>query len=42
MGEALPASGHLVAEGPALGIDRSDMSTTPKEQLRADLLVRVR
>jgi AraC family transcriptional regulator len=42
MGEALPASGHLVADGPALEIYRSDMRTTPKEQLRTDLLVRVR
>ena len=42
MGEALPASGHIVADGPALEIYRSDMRTTPKEQLRTDLLVPVR
>ncbi len=42
MGEALPASGHLLADGPALEIYRSDMRTTPKEQLRTDLLVPVR
>jgi AraC family transcriptional regulator len=41
MGEALPASGHMLAEGPALEIYRSDMRTTPKEKLRTDLLVRV-
>lgn len=42
MGEALPASGHEFADGPALEIYRSDMRTTPKEQLRTDLLVPVR
>ena len=42
MGEALPASGHMIADGPALEIYRSDMRTTPKEKLRTDLLVPVR
>lgn len=42
LGEALPASGHVIADGPALEIYRSDMATTPKEQLRTDLLVPVR
>ena len=42
MGEALPASGRLVADGPAIEIYRSDMRTTPKEQLRTDLLVPLR
>ena len=42
MGEALPVSGRIVADGPAIEIYRSDMSTTPKEQLQTDLLVSVR
>lgn len=42
MGEALPASGHRMGEGPALEIYRSDMRTTPPEKLRTDLLVPVR
>ncbi len=42
MGEALPASGYVVADGPGLEIYRSDMRTTPREELRTDLLVRVR
>lgn len=42
MGEALPASGHLVADGPAIEIYRSDMRTTPKDELRTDLMVPVR
>ncbi|MBL0938811.1 MAG: AraC family transcriptional regulator [Gemmatimonadaceae bacterium] len=42
MGEALPASGHVLAEGTALEIYRTDMRTTPKEQWRTDLLVPVR
>ena len=42
MGEALPASGHIVADGPALEIYRSDMRTTPPELFRTDLLVPVR
>jgi AraC family transcriptional regulator len=37
--EALPASGHVVAEGPVLEIYRSDMRTTPKAELLTDLLV---
>ena len=41
MGEALPASGHLVAHGPAIEIYRSDMRTTPKDELRTDLMVPV-
>lgn len=41
MGEALPASGHTLADAPALEVYRSDMRTTPKEQLRTDLMVRV-
>lgn len=41
MGEAIPASGHTLSAGPALEIYRSDMRTTPKEQLRTDLLVPV-
>lgn len=42
LGEALPASGHVIADGPALEIYRSDMATTPRDQLRTDLLVPVR
>lgn len=42
MGEALPASGHVVAEGPALEIYRSDMRTTPKAEWQTDLLVPVK
>jgi AraC family transcriptional regulator len=39
MGEAIPASGQTLIDGPALEIYRSDMRTTPPEQLRTDLLV---
>lgn len=39
MGEAIPASGLRVADGPALEIYRSDMRTTPPDQLQTDLLV---
>lgn len=39
MGEAIPASGLRVADGPALEIYRSDMRTTPPDQMRTDLLV---
>ena len=42
MGEALPASGHVVTEGPALEIYRTDMRSTPKAEWRTDLLVPVR
>ncbi len=42
MGVALPASGRLLADGPALEIYRSDMRTIPKDKLRTDLLVPVR
>ena len=42
MGEALPASGHVVTDGPALEIYRSDMRSTPMVELRTDLLVPVR
>jgi AraC family transcriptional regulator len=42
LGEGLPASGHVLKDGPSLEIYRSDMRTTPKEQLRTDLLVPVR
>ena len=42
MGEAIPASGHRVADGPAIEIYRSDMRTTPKDELRTDLLVPLR
>lgn len=42
MGEALPSSGHALAEGPALEIYRTDMRTTPKAEWRTDLLVPVR
>jgi DNA gyrase inhibitor GyrI len=41
LGEALPASGLLLKDGPALEIYRSDMRTTPEAELRTDLLVRV-
>ena len=39
MGEWLPASGQRAAEGPALEHYLSDMRTTPREELRTDLLV---
>lgn len=42
MGEALPASGHVVGAGPALEIYRTDMRTTPQAEWRTDLLVPVR
>ncbi len=42
LGEALPSSGHLIADGPAIEIYRSDMRRTPKAELRTDLLVPVR
>jgi AraC family transcriptional regulator len=42
MGEALPASGRVLADGPAIEIYRSDMRTTPPDQWRTDLLVPVR
>lgn len=42
MGEALPARGHLVADGPVIAIYRSDVRTTPEEQLRTDLPVPLR
>jgi AraC family transcriptional regulator len=42
MGEALPASGYLIADGPALEIYRTDMRTTPKAEWRTDILVPVR
>lgn len=41
MGEALPASGYVIAPGPALEIYRSDMRTTPKTEWRTDILVPV-
>jgi AraC family transcriptional regulator len=37
--EWLPASGHHAGNGPALEIYRSDMRTTPREELRTDLYV---
>ncbi len=39
---ALPASGYRNRPGPALEIYRSDMRTTPKEELRTDLMMPVR
>ena len=42
IGEALPASGYILADGPAIEIYRSDLSTTPRELLRTDILVPVR
>ena len=39
VGEWLPASGQHVAPGPALEIYRSDMRTTPREDLRTDIYV---
>lgn len=39
MGEWLPQSGHRVGDGPAYEFYVSDMRTTPKEQLRTDLVV---
>ena len=42
LGEALPASGHVLLEGPALEIYRSDLRTTPRDEVRTDLLVPVR
>jgi AraC family transcriptional regulator len=41
MGEALPASGHMLADGPALEIYRSDMRTTPMAEWRTDLMAPV-
>jgi AraC family transcriptional regulator len=41
MGEALPASGHQLIEGPALEIYRNDPGSTPTERLHTDLLVPV-
>jgi AraC family transcriptional regulator len=40
--EALPVTGRPIADGPAIEIYRSDMRTTPKEELRTDLLVPLR
>jgi AraC family transcriptional regulator len=42
MAEGIPARGLQLAEGPALEIYRSDMSTTPPEQFHTDLLAPVR
>jgi AraC family transcriptional regulator len=42
MGEAMPASGQALVDGPALEIYRSDMRTTPPAEFRTDLLVPVR
>lgn len=39
MGEWVPASGRRVADSPSFEIYRSDMRTTPKEQLRTDIYV---
>jgi AraC family transcriptional regulator len=39
MGQAIPAESLRVAPGPAFEVYRSDMRTTPKEQLRTDLYV---
>ena len=39
MGQAIPAEGLRVAPGPTFEVYRSDMRTTPKEQLRTDLYV---
>ncbi|MCC7052619.1 MAG: AraC family transcriptional regulator [Gemmatimonadaceae bacterium] len=42
LGEALPASGYALLDGPALEIYRSDLRTTPRDEVRTDLLVPVR
>ena len=39
MGEWVPASGRRLADSPSFEIYRSDMRTTPKEQLRTDIYV---
>lgn len=42
IGEALPASGLVVADGPALEIYRSDMRSAPMAEWETDLLVPLR
>jgi AraC family transcriptional regulator len=39
MGEWVPSSGRRLADSPSFEIYRSDMRTTPKEQLRTDIYV---
>jgi AraC family transcriptional regulator len=39
VGEALPASGYVVTDGPALEVYRSDMRSTPMAEWQTDLLV---
>ena len=42
VGEALPASGHVTADGPALEVYRSDMRSTPMAEWQTDLMVPLR
>lgn len=39
MGEWVPASGRRLADSPSFEIYRSDMRTTPKDELRTDIYV---